>query len=68
KRESGVITIDDLKTRKFGDKIYIDLEISADGDITLSAAHEIAERVHDSIECEMPSVKHCMAHINPYEK
>ena len=64
--EAGVIAIDDLKTRKFGDKIYIDLEISADGNITLSEAHEIAERVHDSIESELPAVKHCMVHINPY--
>ena len=64
--EKGVIMIDDLKTRKFGDKIYIDLEISADGSISLTEAHAIAERVHDSIEREFPSVKHCMVHINPY--
>ena len=66
--ESGVIGIDDLKTRKFGDKIYIDLEISADGSMSLTEAHEIAHRVHDRIEAEIPSVKHCMVHINPYEK
>lgn len=64
--EAGVIAIDDLKTRKFGDKIYIDLEISADGNISLTDAHGIAERVHDSIEKEIPAVKHCMVHINPY--
>lgn len=65
-KEPGVIAIDDLKTRKFGDKIYIDLEISADGTIPLVEAHEIAERVHDSIEKEIPAVKHCMVHINPH--
>ncbi len=64
--EAGVIAIDDLKTRKFGDKIYIDLEISADGNISLTDAHGIAERVHDRIEREIPLVKHCMVHINPY--
>ena len=63
--EAGVIAIDDLKTRKFGDKIYIDLEISADGNISLNEAHGIAERVHDSIERELPAVKHCMVHVNP---
>lgn len=67
-KETGVISIDDLKTRKFGDKIYIDLEISADGNITLYEAHDIAERVHDSIEKEIPAVKHCMVHINPFCK
>lgn len=64
--EDGVIAIDDLKTRKFGDKIYIDLEISADGNMSLTDAHGIAERVHDRIEAEIPAVKHCMVHINPY--
>ncbi|MBR4721141.1 MAG: cation transporter [Clostridia bacterium] len=64
--EDGVIAIDDLKTRKFGDKIYIDLEISADGNMSLTAAHDIAERVHDDIEASLPNVKHCMVHINPH--
>lgn len=63
--EEGVIMIDDLKTRKFGDKIYIDLEIAVDGSMTLFDAHAIAERVHDSIEENIPFVKHCMVHINP---
>lgn len=63
--ENGVIMIDDLKTRKFGDKIYIDLEISVDGDLPLFEAHAIAERVHNSIEENVPFVKHCMVHVNP---
>lgn len=61
----GVIAIDDLKTRKFGDKIYVDVEILVDGTITLSAAHDIAEAVHTSIENGLENVKHCMVHVNP---
>ena len=64
--QSGVIAIDDLKTRKFGDKIYIDIEISADAHIPLIEAHDIAEAVHDAIEDSIPAVKHCMVHVNPY--
>ncbi len=64
--ENGVIMIDDLKTRKFGDKIYIDLEISVDAKLPLLEAHAIAERVHNSIEENVPFVKHCMVHVNPY--
>lgn len=66
--QDGVIMIDDLKTRKFGDKIYIDLEISVDAKLPLFEAHAIAERVHDSIEANVPFVKHCMVHVNPYSK
>lgn len=63
--QSGVITIDDLKTRLFGSKIYVDVEIGADGNLTLYESHDIAQHVHDSIEREFPNVKHCMVHVNP---
>ena len=61
----GVKNIDKLMTRRFGSKIYVDLEISEDANITLLEAHHIAERVHDNREEKMPEVKHCMIHVNP---
>lgn len=61
----GVRSIDLLKTRVFGSKIYIDLEISADETITLKQAHDIAEKVHDLLEEKFPDIKHCMVHVNP---
>lgn len=64
--EEGVLRIDDLRTREFGNKIYVDIEISADGDHTLWEAHDIAERVHDKLEEQFPKVKHVMVHVNPY--
>ena len=64
-RQEGVEGIDDLKTRQFGAKVYIDVEISVDGQQTLAKAHEIAEKVHDAIEESIPGVKHCMVHENP---
>lgn len=63
----GVKRIDKLMTRRFGSKIYVDLEIAEDPDITLKAAHDIAERVHDNIEAKIENVKHCMIHINPMQ-
>jgi len=60
-----VLRIDDLRTRQFGMKMYIDLEIELNRELTLWAAHEIAERVHDKIEQEIPNVLHCMIHVNP---
>lgn len=61
----GVKNIDLIKTRMFGNKIYIDLEISADKNMTLENAHKIAHEVHDDIEKQFPDVKHCMIHVNP---
>ena len=61
----GVKGIDLLQTRLFGSKMYVDIEISADGTIPLNEAHDIAENVHHSIEKNFKDVKHCMVHVNP---
>ncbi len=66
--EPEVLGIDRLQTREFGNRIYVDLEICLDGQLSLVEAHSIAERVHDRIEREFPTVKHIMVHVNPYEK
>ncbi len=65
--QTGVQSVDELKTRLFGAKIYVDVEIAVDGNISLFCSHEIAEQVHHSIEREFPTVKHCMVHVNPAE-
>ncbi len=59
------IGLDVLRTRKFGEKIYVDAEISADGDMTLKEAHDIADGLHDRIEEQFPDIKHVMIHVNP---
>lgn len=61
----GVLGIDDIKTRLFGNRIYVDIEISADGSQSLRDAHRIAENVHHAIESTYPDVKHCTVHVNP---
>ena len=62
----GVMRIDKLMTRRFGSKIYVDLEIAEDGGISLNEAHRIAEAVHDNIENKIENIKHCMIHVNPF--
>ncbi|MCD7929433.1 MAG: cation diffusion facilitator family transporter [Clostridiales bacterium] len=64
-RQTGVERLDLLRTRQFGTRVYVDVEIAADGEMSLTQAHGIAQRVHDTIEREFPSVKHCMVHVNP---
>ncbi|WP_291583275.1 cation diffusion facilitator family transporter [Clostridium sp. UBA6640] len=61
----GVKEINDLKTRKFGNKIYVDIEIQVDKSITVEEGHHIANLVHDSIENTIEDVKHCMVHVEP---
>ena len=66
--QPGVLGVELLRTRMFGNRVYVDLEIAADPNLTLAAAHEIAEDVHDAIEKTFPEVKHIMVHVNPAKK
>ncbi len=63
--QKGVDHIDVLQTRKFGSRIYVDVEVSVDDNLTLLEAHTIAENIHKSIETHFSEVKHCMVHVNP---
>ena len=64
-QEEGVLEVDDIRTRVFGARYYVDVEIAADGNQSLSEAHDIAERVHDHMEELFPDIKHIMVHVNP---
>lgn len=63
----GVVCVDDLMTRKFGNRIYVIAEIACNGNLPLYSAHEIAENVHRGIEQNFPLVKHITVHVNPCE-
>ena len=64
-KQDGVLGIDLLQTRMFGNRIYVDTEICASKDLTLEEGHEIAERVHSALEQEFSQIKHVMVHVNP---
>mgnify|MGYP004569351829 CR=1 FL=1 len=62
---AGVVRIDALRTRQFGNKVYVDAEIAVRGSLPLAEAHAIAEAAHDAVEARFPKVKHIMIHENP---
>lgn len=66
--QEGVVCVDSLRSRMFGNKVYIDLEIQVDGEKSLREAHQVAERIHDDVEKTFPDVKHIMIHLNPAAK
>ena len=61
----GVDRLDLVRTRKFGSRVYVETEISVDGEKSLFDAHRIAHEVHNAVESRFPVVKHIMVHVNP---
>ena len=57
--------IDSLRTRIFGNRIYVDVEIAIKSTLSFAEAHNISHQVHDAIERQFPKVKHCKVHANP---
>jgi len=63
--QDSVSGIDLLRTRIFGNKIYVDVEIVVDSSLSFVEAHNVSHNVHDAVEKEFPKVKHCKVHANP---
>ena len=63
--QEGVLKVGRLQTREFGSRVYVDLEILADGNQTLNQSSAIADRVHAAIEEQHPKVKHITVRVNP---
>ena len=66
--QEGVFGVDLLRTRMFGNRIYVDVEICVDRSLSLCDAHDIAHQVHDAMEESFSEIKHCMVHVNPAEE
>lgn len=64
-KQDDVISIKDMKTRMFGNVIYVNLKIIADGDKTLREGQIIAKDVHDKIEKEFNLIKHIEVQVKP---
>lgn len=60
-----VLSLDLIKTRQFGSKLYVDVEATLDHSMSFEQAHKVAHLIHDSVENTVPEVKHCMVHVNP---
>lgn len=65
KKSKDVIEITDMKTRMFGNRMYIEVEVSIDGNKTLKEANNIINEIHDKIEDKYPTIKHCNIHVIP---
>jgi len=66
-KQTGVLGVESLQSREFGNRIYVELVVLADGAITLLQSDRIAESVHDAIEAQFPKIKHISVRVKPSE-
>ena len=62
-----IVSIDVLKTRLFGNKIYVEVEVSIDENMSFKNVHSLIHKIHNEIESSNKLIKHCMIHANPKE-
>lgn len=60
----GVQGVHDLRTRKTGDMILVDVHLEIQGDMTVREGHAIAESVHERVMTRHP-VLNVLTHVDP---
>ena len=64
---SGVIKSHDLRTRKVGGTILMDVHIQVDNDLTVTEGHEIAERARRKLVSVYPNTQDVLVHVDGYD-
>ena len=60
--------IDVLRTRQFGSKVYVDIEVQVDKNMEFEEVHDLTHKLRNDIEKNNNFIKSCMIHANPTEK
>ena len=68
RQQPGVIDVKSLRTREFGNKAYVEIEILADGNISLKEGSRIADAVHAAVEQKYKTIKHITVRAVPADE
>ncbi len=60
----GVLGVHDLRTRRTGDMILVDVHLEIDGDLSVREGHAIADEVHTRVMARHP-VLNVLTHVDP---
>lgn len=64
--EPNIKNVTDIRARKHGSKVFIDIRICVNPNIDVYEGHEIAETVEAIIKREIENVKDVVVHVDPY--
>lgn len=63
----GVMDTEKCFIRKAGMLYQLDLHVIVDGDLSVRQGHEIAHRLKNKLEEDLPRLKYILIHIEPFE-
>jgi cation diffusion facilitator family transporter len=58
----------DLRTRGIPNAVYVDLVVHVDGDMTLRAAHDVADEIERALMKAHPEIVDVVVHLEPAER
>ena len=61
----GVRRVHGVRTRGWGDAVQVDLTVHLEGSISLSAAHEVADRIEAQLRQAHPEIADVVVHVEP---
>ena len=64
----GVEHVHEIRARRSGQYVIVDLKLDMDPDMTVKRSHEISTEVKKSIFSKFPNVGDVMIHINPHDE
>jgi cation diffusion facilitator family transporter len=64
----GVLGTEKCFIRKAGMKFHVDLHAIVNGEISVTAGHDISHKLKDYLRKEIPSLGHVLIHIEPKEE
>lgn len=65
KKVDGVVDTEKCFVRKTGMTFLVDLHLTVDGNLTVTKGHEIAHRLKDTIQNEIPEIADVLIHVEP---
>ena len=61
----GVRACGDIRTRGGPEAVYVDLVVKVDGELTLRAAHDVADAVEAALQSARPEIVDVVVHVEP---
>ncbi len=66
KIDEGVLAVSDVKVRRYGSMLLVDMKINVSPSITVEKGHAIAARTKENILSHNKDVKDVLIHVNPH--